>query len=221
MSRDFEASNNDFIEVGDVPALDLTGDEVTLSAWVRLESMGTEKKVLAKWADAGGQFQYLLSITASNNVLLAVNSGGQTVVTGSTSLVIDTWHHIAGVYDGSTIRVYLDGVDDGSTADSGNMPNTTAPVRIGAGSGGAGTEAPMDGEIGHCAIWDAPLSPGEIASLAAAISPLKIRKSDNLQFFAPLNGQTPEYDVIGGLSLTVNGTTVAEEPPIPHSIVAP
>lgn len=219
MARNFEAASSDYIEAGDVPALDLTGDEVTLSAWVRLESMSTEKKVLAKWADAGGQFQYLLSITSSNRALFAVNAGGTTLVTGSTSLVIETWHHIAGVYDGSTIRVFLDGADDGSTAKSGSMPNTTAPVRIGAGSGGAGTEQPFDGDIGHCAIWDSPLSAGNIASLGVGISPLNFANFP--QFFAPLNGQTPEYDVIGGLSLTVNGTTVAEEPPIPHSIVAP
>ena len=220
MSRDFEASSNDFIEVGDVPALDLTGDEVTLSVWMRLASTNGEKKVFAKWADVGSQFQYLLSINASENVIFAVFTGGTDLVTGTTVLTAGQWNHFAGVYDGSNIRVYLNGVEEGSTSASGNMPNTTAPVRIGAGSGGAGTEQPFDGEIGHCAIWDAPLSAGEIASLAVGISPLKIRRA-SLQFYAPLNGQTPEYDVIGALSLTVNGPGVEEEPPIPNSIVAP
>ena len=57
----FESSNNDFIEVGNIPALDLSGDEVTLSVWIRLESSSMEGKILAKWADAGSKFQYLLS----------------------------------------------------------------------------------------------------------------------------------------------------------------
>ncbi len=221
MSRDFEASSNDYVEVGDVSALDLAGDEVTLSAWIRLESVNGEQKVFAKWADSGMQFQYLISVNSSDNVQFAVFTGGTDLTIGTTSLVADVWHHVAGVYDGSTIRVYLDGVEENSAAASGNMSSTTAPVRIGAGSGGAGTEQPFDGEIGHCAIWDAPLSAGEIASLAAGISPLKIRGRANLQFYAPLNGQTPEYDVVGGLDLAVNGPVKAEEPPIPNSIVAP
>jgi len=220
MSRDFESSSNDYIEVGDVAALDITGDEVSVSVWVRLESVNGEKKVVAKWADAGGRFQYLLSITAAENVQFVINSGGNGVAVGTTTLVIDVWYHFAGIYDGSDVRIYLDGVEEDSTSKSGNIPNTTAPFRIGAGSGGAGTEQPFDGEIAHCAVWDTPLSAGEVASLAVGISPLRIQRG-SLQFYAPLNGQSPEADIIGGNTGTLTGTTVSEEPPIPYSIVAP
>jgi len=219
MARDFDGIN-DYIEVGDVPALDLTGDEVTLSAWIRIEDLNGEMKILAKWADAGGQFQYLISVNATDKLIFAINAGGQSTAVGTTSLVVATWYHVAGTYDGSNIRVYLNGVEEDSTAKTGNMSNTSAPVRIGAGSGGSGTENPVDGDIGHCVIWDKPLSASEIKSLSAGINPLKIRSESRL-FYAPLNGQSPELDVVGGLSLTVNGATVAEEPPIPHSIIAP
>jgi len=214
MSRNFDMINNDYIEVGDVPALDLTGDEVTLSAWIRLESAASEGKIIAKWADAGARFQYLLSTTdnAGDKCQFAVYDGGIKVVVGTTTLGTGTWFHVAGVYDGSNIRVYCQGVDEGSTAATGNMPNTTAPVRIGAGSGGLGTEDPFDGLIGHCAIWDVGLSANEVQSLASGVSPLRIR-GDNRLFYAPLNGQSPELDVVGGLSLTVNGATKDEEPP--------
>jgi len=221
MARNFEESNDDYIEVGDIAALDLTGDEVTLSAWVRLEALNGEQKILAKWADAGGQFQYLLSINGSDQLIFAINAGSQSIATGSTTMIAGTWCHVAGTYDGSNMRVYLIGVEDGSTSKTGNMPNTTAPVRIGAGSGGAGTEEPFDGDIGHCAIWDVALTAGEIKSLSEGVNPLKMHKNNNLLFYAPLNGQDPEYDIIGGLDLTVNGPVKSEEPPIPNSIVAP
>ncbi len=216
MSRDFESSNDDYIEVGDVPALDLTGDEITLMAWVRLEALNGEMKVFAKWRDSGGALhQYLLSISAADKVLFAVDAGGQSIATGTTSFVADTWYHIVGTYDGSDIRVYFDGVEEDSVARAGNFASTIAPVRIGAGSGGAGTEQPFDGEIGHCAIWDVGISAGEIESLANGFSPLQVRP-DNLLFYAPLNGLTPEYDAVGGLSLTVNGPVASEEPPGLH-----
>lgn len=220
MSRNFESNNNDYIEVGDVPALDFTGDEITVALWLRLESTTAERKAFAKWSDAGGDFQYLISALADGHVQMVVNTGSNGVAEGTTDMNDGDWHHIAGIYDGSNVRVYEDGVEEGSTSLSGNMISNNAPVRIGAGSGGSGTENPFDGEIGHCAVWDVPLTASEVASLAAGINPLKIR-SENRLFYAPLNGQDPELDVVGGLSLTVNGPTKSEEPPIPNSIVAP
>lgn len=224
MARNFESSNDDHIEIGDVPALDITGNQVTLSAWVRLESKTAEMKVLAKWSDSPAKFSYLLASDGAGNdkVRFAVFISSSTfIATGTTAMALDTWNHIAGTYDGSTIRGYLNGVEESSTSVSGNISSNTAPVRIGAGSGGSGSEEPFDGDIGHCAIWDVALSASEIKSLAAGVNPLKIREGKNLLFYAPLNGQDPEYDVIGGLDLTVNGSTKAEEPPIPNSIVAP
>ncbi len=220
MARDFESSNNDYLDAGNPSALDLTGDEVTLSVWTRLESNGVERKVFAKWADAGSRFQYLLSVNISDQCLFAIYDGSTNIATGTTALVAETWHHVAGVYDGSNLRIYLNGTEEDSTANTGSMSSTTAPVRIGAGSGGSGTESPFDGEIGHCSIWDVGLSANEIKSLASGISPLKVRRG-NLLAYWPLNGQSPELDVVAQQNMNVTGTSIAEEPPIPNSIVAP
>jgi len=219
MARNFNGTN-DHLDAGNPSALNLTGDEVTLSARIRLESSSSEGKILAKWSDAGGDFQYLLSTDSGDKCQFAIFNGSTKIAVGTTTLVVGTWHHIAGVYDGTDIRVYCDGIEEAVTPATGNMSSTTAPVRIGAGSGGAGTEDPMDGDIGHCAIYGIGLAAGSIKSLASGISPPKIQ-SENLLFYAPINGQDPEYDVVGGLDLTVVGSTKSEEPPIPNSIVAP
>lgn len=220
MARNFDGTN-DYLDAGNPSALNLTGDEVTVSAWVRLDTTDGEGKILAKWSDAAQEFQYLLSTNSDEKCLFAIYDGGTHVALGATTLVANTWYHLAGVYDGTELRAYLDGVEEGSTANTGNMIAFDIPVRIGAGSGGSGTETPFDGDIGHCAIWDTPLSGEEVASLAAGISPLKIQKDNSLLFYAPVNGQDPEYDVIGQVNLTVNGSVKSEEPPIPNSIVAP
>lgn len=220
MAREFDRTNPDYVDFGDVAALDLTGDEVTLSVWMRLVAGGVECKVFAKWSDADGKFSYLLSLLANDHLLFAVFNGGTATAEGTTDLGDGEWHHIAGVYDGSEIRAYVDGVEEDSTAQSGNMGSNTAPVRLGAGSGGAGTEDPFSGCLGHAALWDRALSAGEIKSLSGGISPLALNR-DGLLFYVPLNGQSPEPDIVGGASGTLTGTTVVEEPPIPNSIVAP
>lgn len=221
MARNFDDSNNDFLDAGNPSALDLTGDEVTLSVWIRLESTSAEQKILAKWSDAAGQFQYLLSINSGGTCLFAIFDNGATnIAEGTTTLVTGTWFHIAGVYDGTELRIYCDGVEEDSTANTGNMSSTSAPVRIGAGSGGFGTENPFDGDIGHAAIWGIAITDSEIQSLAFGINPQQIRR-DNLIAYWPLNGQSPEIDIVGGFGMTITGTTVVEEPPISNSIVAP
>lgn len=221
MARNFDSANPDFIDHGNPSALDLTGTEVALSLWVRTSLSGAEKKLFAKWADAGGQFSYLLSIQGSDFPLGAINTGANSVVTGTTDVVDGQWHHLVLTYDGSDVRIYVDGVEEDSDPETGNINSGTAPVRLGAGSGGAGTENPYTGDLGHAAIWDVGLSASEVASLAAGISPRRIRPG-SLLFYDPLNGQSPEADVIGGNTGTVNGApAVVAEPPIPWSIVAP
>ncbi len=86
---------------------------------------------------------------------------------------------------------------------------------------GAPTNA-FDGFIGHGALWNVALSDAEIASLAnPGVSPLRMRR-DSLVAYWPLNGQSPEIDIVGRKDLTLFGApTVAEEPPNSWSIIAP
>jgi len=42
-----------------------------------------------------------------------------------------TWHHIAGTYDGSTIRLYVDGVEKASGSVSGPIQTSSTPLYIG------------------------------------------------------------------------------------------
>lgn len=224
MARDFEKSNNDYLDAGNPSVLNLTGDEVTLFARIKLESAVAEGKILSKWSDDGDKFQYLLSTNNGDKCLFAIDASSQKNIVGTTTLLIGKWYDIAGVYDGSEMRIYCyqNGVggEENSTSQSGNMSSTTAPVRIGAGSGGSGTENPFDGDTGHCAIWDQALSVNEIESLANGINPLQLSR-DSLIAYWPLNGQAPELDIINHNNMTVNGAVKSEEPPVPNSIKAP
>lgn len=219
MARLFDNSSNEYLDAGNPSALNLTGDEVSLSLWFKKASNGTEMKVIAKWADAGVSYQYLLSIFA-NKGRFAIRNDFIRFVDGTTTFNTGQWYHLAGCYTGSALKVYVNGVEEGSMNTSGNMPSTTAPVRLGAGSGGLGTESPFDGDLGHAAIWDRGLSPSEIESLANGISPLNLNR-DNLIEYWPCNGRSPEPGILGVADMTLNGTVKSDEPPIPNSIVAP
>jgi len=116
MARNFDTVNEDHIEIGDVAALNITGNRVTLSVWAKLATNAMEHKILAKWSDSPAKFSYLLSINSSNKPLFAINTGSTTLVAGTTSIILGTWFHISGTYDGTTMRIYVDGVEENTTA---------------------------------------------------------------------------------------------------------
>ena len=163
MAMDFAAASEQHVEIGDVAPLNITGDQITVSCWAK-NMVNGEHKVIAKWSDSPGLFSYLLSINASDQPFFAVHTGSQSVALATTAMVIGTLHHLVGTYDGTTMRVYLDGVEDGTTAKTGNITSTTAPVRIGVGSG-ATSEQPMDGSLEDARIYDRVLSPEEILTI--------------------------------------------------------
>jgi len=57
--------------------------------------------------------------------------GTEINVVGATSINDNIWHHVAANYDGSNIRVYLDGVEDGITAFTGTILFVTRTIKIG------------------------------------------------------------------------------------------
>ena len=166
MAMDFVAASEQHVEIGDVAPLNITGDQITLSCWVKLASTTMEQKIIAKWSDSPDAKSYLLSADGPGNdkVLLAVQAPGQATSMGTTAMVVGTWHHIAGTYDGTTMRVYLDGVEDDTTAKTGSINSTTAPVRIGVGSG-ATSEQPADGAVEDARFYDRALTASEILTI--------------------------------------------------------
>ena len=52
-------------------------------------------------------------------------------VHGSTDLTDNQWHHVAATYDGSVMKVYVDGVLEGSKTASGAISTGIADVLIG------------------------------------------------------------------------------------------
>jgi hypothetical protein len=75
------------------------------------------------------------------NADAAMYSYGNNAFLSSTQSSQDTnWHHIAATYNGSTMKLYIDGTEDASTAASLTIPDNSSPLLIGStyGSGGRG-----------------------------------------------------------------------------------
>lgn len=101
---------------------------------------------------------------ATNNLIYFTNSDNRIV--GSTSLAINQWYHLALVRSGTTTKMYLNGVQEGSSySDSNNYINADYRPMIGAAGNTDGTTSGFNGWFDEIRIskgiarWTANFTP--------------------------------------------------------------
>jgi uncharacterized repeat protein (TIGR01451 family) len=112
---------------------------------------------------SGGLFNYQMALNTLSGQGLQFGSGlgpGNEVATGI-DLPLNTWTHLAGAFDGSAFRFYING-QLVATSGAGMLGPTTAdPLLI----GGAGTCARFAGLIDEVEIYNRALSSSEIQAI--------------------------------------------------------
>jgi hypothetical protein len=145
------------VTIADTPALRLT-TAMTLEAWVNPST------VTSAWRDViyKGDDRYFLEATSDHN---KVPGGGGTVgvadvVTyGTAAVPVNTWTHLALTYDGATLRLYVNGVQVSSLAQTGNIARSTNPLQVG---GDSIYGQYFQGTIDEVRVYNRALSQAEI-----------------------------------------------------------
>jgi hypothetical protein len=129
---------NDWVTVNDANDLDFTNG-MTVEAWVypTASGGGSWRNVVIK-EQTGGE-AYNLYANADTNapvvyVVRAAAPGAPLDARGTSSLPPNTWSHLATTYDGTTLRLYVNGVLAGSRAVAGPLLTSTGALRIGGNS---------------------------------------------------------------------------------------
>ncbi|HEV8203351.1 MAG TPA: LamG domain-containing protein, partial [Pyrinomonadaceae bacterium] len=116
-------------------AIDISGP-ITAEAWIKLSSVnGNYQDIVCReaWGQAGTGGGYELSITSTGKLRLDLyqSHNQYTTAIGATTVTTNTWHHVAGVFDGNQMRVYLDGLLDGSVSTTNGPASGTSVLNIG------------------------------------------------------------------------------------------
>ncbi|MCG2700708.1 hypothetical protein L6267_00900 [Candidatus Parcubacteria bacterium] len=107
---------------------------------------------------------YALS-TVGGGQFLIMNSGTTYTATSTTDINDSQWHHIVGSYDGTTMKIYIDGtLEDTNTDFSGNLPTNDGNVRIGADYQSTPDNF-FSGLIDEARIYNRALSADEVGEL--------------------------------------------------------
>jgi hypothetical protein len=124
---------------------------------------GTYHALVAN-SSADGDNGFLLAIASSNKAQFHVarrNSDG-TIVRGvaisSATLAPGTTHHVVGTYNGSRVRIFVDGVERGSAPFSGAITWAAArDLRLGRAAATAIAIYRLDGVLDEVALYTAAL----------------------------------------------------------------
>jgi hypothetical protein len=158
----------DYIDCGNDSSLDIT-EFITMSCWFLVDS--TEKyddtpTIISKHEAAG----YGIYV-ASNNPVCQVNlhvDGGWRVVESNNTVNEEEWIHAVGVFDGSTIKLYINNVlQDDAYNISSTISSSSVNLVIGANPTGSGIDSnkAFHGKIDDVRIYNRALTTSEIDAL--------------------------------------------------------
>jgi hypothetical protein len=105
----------------------------TIEAWAYITSNSSTQTIVAQGTGVGDGARTWMGIENSSGAKWAVQVGGTQAISSVTP-VLNAWHHLAMVYNGSTIKMYLNGTEIASASSTTNASNTT--LKIGTNWGG-------------------------------------------------------------------------------------
>jgi hypothetical protein len=153
--------DNDYLSVSN---LQLSGSTHTLEAWIYPESFSSDDFGISQIVYGGGE-NILLRIGDAgydnNQVQFVVSVGGHQRLASTIRLTANNWYHVAGTYDGTTMKLYINGILDNELVlvEGGSIATTEDFLGIGGNADGA---REFDGLIDEVRIWNDVRTASEI-----------------------------------------------------------
>ncbi|MEC4005945.1 LamG-like jellyroll fold domain-containing protein, partial [Flavobacterium sp. SUN052] len=153
---DFDGVNDAVLVNSSSVSTSLTNSTLlTVEAWVK-PNANTGSRSIVSNHQGGTQF----CLKAVNDTYqIFIGFGSFSVQSPANSLVVGTWQHVAGVFNGSSLSIYINGVLAGTAAASYVLPSSTNPIMI--GYNGFGEY--FNGSIDEVRVWKAVLTADDIS----------------------------------------------------------
>ncbi len=154
---------DDVVETTELPH---PAESFTYAYWFRPDAdmNPNDGRVDLAYSNARPHFSFDRDADHRGKIAIYYNIDGEDATTQvrstTTSWAADSWHHLAFTWDGTDVKMFVDGVQEGSNARSGTQ-GVSPGIKLGSNNGGN----PFDGMMDDFAVWDDWLAPSEIASV--------------------------------------------------------
>jgi len=123
---------NDRIEIADASSLDIT-NAITIETWLNFPASAVKELIDKNNNSNTGPGAYQIFQNNQNISFRLVKSAGLNTMTSATALSLNTWYHVAATWDGVTMKLFINGVQDSTTlALAAPIDTTTGKLVIGA-----------------------------------------------------------------------------------------
>ena len=144
--------SGDSLTVSDSTDFTVGSGDFTIEAYVRRTSQGNDEWFFVQSDGTTANTSIGLHIGSSSSGYANKPSFRYTEgstgneLNGTTTLATNTWYHIAGVRQGNTVRIYVNGTQEATASYSGTVNDSSGPVVIGAvnAAGSAGLTGYLD-----------------------------------------------------------------------------
>ncbi|MBA3481686.1 MAG: LamG domain-containing protein [Pirellulales bacterium] len=161
---------NDYINFGNAAALTPAGSfTVSIRVWSSNWAGSSYGMMLAKSGGLTGNVTYEIRLNDTTGVPQFLVSNGTTLVsvTGSGALTNSTWYTLTGVYNGSTLTLYKNGVVNGTPSGQTGAPASTTEVLALGQRRSSAPQFPFGGRATDPRVYNRALSATEVAGLHA------------------------------------------------------
>ncbi len=165
-SLHFDGSN-DYVICGTDTSLSNFNKNITIEAWVYADKWQTnvyEGGIVVK-EDNNSNYGYMFRAGNGGRLNFAIGQGTwRELTTSSAVLKTNQWHHIAASYDGSYMRLYVDGNMVDSIYESDQIGvSTSTPMVIGGHSNPTAYSRHWAGKIDEVRIWNVTRTASQIS----------------------------------------------------------
>jgi hypothetical protein len=152
---------DDVVTIADHSSLDITS-AITMEAWVYATKSTGIQNVISKSSN-GTNNGYIFPRTddgwANAVIYFHIAGGWRTLSAAYPGL--NTWHHLAATYDGANIRLFINGVESASVAQTGSLTTNGNALAIG---NQPGYSEYFGGSVDQIRIWNVARTQAQIAS---------------------------------------------------------
>lgn len=153
--------SDDYVKIDDSASLEMSDtDEVTVSAWIRRDSIQSGWRAIFQHSDTS----YNLQLADGNDPEFTIHDGTWYSAASGSSLAVDSWYHLVGTFDDDTARLYVDGTEVDSESGPDEI-DSAAGMDAGLGENIDEPGRHLHGSIDEVRVYNRSLDGGEVADL--------------------------------------------------------